>query len=157
MLILMTLLTACADDHTECASGACDSRGHSHEVAAVNGERNVVESPLVPCSTSPMTGFYRDGLCRTGPEDRGVHVVCAQVTEAFLADTASRGNDLSTPAPQFGFPGLNPGDGWCLCAARWEEARQGGVAPPVILQATSAAALTVVSREVLTEHAVVTP
>lgn len=154
MLILLTLLSACADDHTECVAGACDSRGHTHEVVEIGWEESVVGSPLTSCSTDPMTGFYRDGLCRTGPEDRGVHVVCAQVTDAFLSDTAARGNDLSTPAPQYGFPGLNAGDRWCLCAARWEEARRQGVAPPVVLEATSAAALPVVSRERLSEFAV---
>jgi len=102
---------------------------------------NVLGEPLSPCSLDPMTGFYRDGCCNTGPEDRGRHVVCAEVTADFLEFSKARGNDLSTPRPEFGFAGLKPGDRWCLCADRWREAYQAGVAPRVALQATHAAML----------------
>lgn len=101
-----------------------------------------------------MTGFHRDGCCRTGPEDRGIHSVCARMTEEFLAYSRSKGNDLSTPAPAHGFPGLVPGDGWCLCAARWKEAFEAGVAPPVVLEATHEDTLKVVELEDLQAHAV---
>lgn len=116
-------------------------------------EQNVLSTPLTNCSSSPMTGYFRDGFCRTGPSDRGVHVVCATMTEEFLAYTKSKGNDLSTPAEQYGFPGLNPGDKWCLCAARWEEAVIDKVAPPVHLESTSSAATNVVSMDILSSHA----
>ena len=115
---------------------------------------SVLGSPLQACSRSPLTGFYRDGLCRTGPEDRGVHVVCAEVDAEFLALTKARGNDLSTPLPRAGFPGLSPGDRWCLCAARWEEARLAGHAPKVVLESTHAAALGSTTRDALVAHAV---
>ena len=101
-----------------------------------SGERNVLGEVLEPCSFSPMTGFFRDGCCNTGPEDLGVHTVCCEVTADFLAFSKARGNDLSTPRPEFGFPGLKPGDRWCLCAARWQEAHDAGVAPRVVIQAT---------------------
>ncbi len=101
-----------------------------------NEARNVLGEPLAVCSTSPMTGFFRDGCCQTGPEDLGVHTVCAEVTADFLALSKARGNDLSTPRPEFGFKGLVPGDRWCLCAARWQEALDAGMAPRVVLQAT---------------------
>jgi uncharacterized protein len=114
---------------------------------------NVLGTPLVPCCTSPMTGFYRDGCCNTGAGDMGVHVVCAQMTPEFLAFTKVQGNDLSTPMPAFQFPGLNPGDRWCLCAARWQEALEAGVAPPVVLNATHAAAIEHVSLADLKDHA----
>jgi hypothetical protein len=103
--------------------------------------RNVIGGELETCGTDPMTGFYRTGCCDTGGDDVGVHTVCAEVTEAFLAFSASVGNDLSTPRPELGFPGLKPGDRWCLCASRWEEARGAGVAPPVVLEATHARTL----------------
>lgn len=115
--------------------------------------KNVLGGELEVCCTSPMTGFYRDGVCHTGPPDFGTHVVCAQVTQEFLVFTQSRGNDLSTPAPQQGFPGLKPGDKWCLCATRWQEALEAGVAPPVLLVATHEAALKYVSLEDLKNHA----
>ncbi len=115
--------------------------------------RNVVGGKLESCCTSPMTGFYRDGTCNTGGGDFGAHVVCAELTEEFLAFTKSRGNDLSTPAPMFDFPGLKPGDRWCLCAARWKEALDAGVAPPVILSATHAIAVEYVSLDELKQHA----
>ena len=103
--------------------------------------RNVLGTELTPCGYDPKTGFYRDGCCNTGPEDRGNHTVCAIVTTEFLAISKSRGNDLSSPVPAFGFPGLKPGDRWCLCAARWEEARKVGLAPKVDLEATHERAL----------------
>jgi uncharacterized protein len=98
--------------------------------------KNVLGEPLATCSTSPLTGFFRDGCCNTGPEDLGVHTVCCEVTADFLAFSKARGNDLSTPRPEFGFAGLVPGDRWCLCAARWQEALAAGVAPRVVIQAT---------------------
>ncbi len=118
---------------------------------------NVLGGELQTCSTAPMTGFYRDGCCATGPEDLGTHVVCAQVTAEFLAFTASRGNDLSTPRPHYDFPGLKPGDRWCLCALRWREALAAGVAPPVVLAATNAIALHYVARADLMAHALDAP
>ncbi len=105
------------------------------------GARNVLGEPLQPCSTSPMTGFFRDGCCRTAAEDRGSHTVCAVVNDAFLHFSRSRGNDLSTPMPGFGFPGLKAGDRWCLCAPRWQEAFAAGHAPRVVLKSTHEGAL----------------
>jgi uncharacterized protein (DUF2237 family) len=105
------------------------------------------------CSDAPKTGFFRTGKCETGPGDEGVHVVCARLTSEFLDYTRSRGNDLSTPRPEFGFPGLKPGDRWCLCALRWKEALDAGVAPPVVLAATHETALRYISIEVLRRHA----
>jgi uncharacterized protein (DUF2237 family) len=116
--------------------------------------RNVLGGPLLPCSVAPLTGFFRDGCCNTGPGDLGLHVVCAEMTTEFLAFSRARGNDLSTPRPEFGFAGLRPGDRWCLCAARWEEARLAGLAPPVLLEATHAIALEVVELAHLQAHAV---
>ena len=104
--------------------------------------RNVLGEPLQLCSIKPMTGFYRDGCCDTGPEDNGSHTVCVVVTAAFLDFSVSRGNDLSTPLPEFGFPGLKPGDRWCLCAPHWQEAFQANRAPRVVLRATHEGALT---------------
>ncbi len=101
--------------------------------------KNVLGGDLDPCGSDPVTGFYRNGCCDTGGEDVGVHTVCAEVTEEFLAYAAAQGNDLSTPQP--GFAGLKPGDRWCLCASRWAEARDAGVAPPVVLAATHARTL----------------
>lgn len=102
---------------------------------------NVLGEALEACGTDPVTGFYRDGCCNTGPDDVGSHTVCAVVTEDFLAFSKARGNDLSTPRPEFGFPGLKAGDSWCLCAARWQEAFEAGSAPRVRLRATHQAAL----------------
>lgn len=119
-----------------------------------NQVRNVLGTELAPCSTSPLTGFFRDGCCHTGPSDHGRHVVCAVMTEAFLMYTRSRGNDLSTPRPEFKFPGLHPGDRWCLCALRWKEALEAGVAPPVVLEATHEAALRYVDLDELKDHVV---
>lgn len=120
----------------------------------VNGAeaKNVLGGKLEVCCTAPMTGFYRNGKCETGVDDRGVHVVCAQVTDEFLAFTKAQGNDLS--AAGFGFPGLKAGDRWCLCVSRWQEALEAGAAPPVDLAATHAAALKTVSLDDLTNHAV---
>lgn len=115
---------------------------------------NVLGGPLEACCHAPMTGFYRDGYCRTDALDRGRHVICAQVTADFLAFTRERGNDLSTPRDEFGFPGLTPGDRWCLCAMRWKEAHDAGVAPPVVLEACEESALKVVPLEVLKEYAI---
>lgn len=103
--------------------------------------RNVLGTELATCGTDPMTGFYRTGCCDTGGEDAGVHTVCAEVTAEFLAFSASVGNDLSTPRPEHGFAGLRPGDRWCLCASRWQQAHEAGVAPPVVLEATHARSL----------------
>jgi len=128
-------------------------RGFYREVAVMTNARNVLGGELETCCTSPMTGFYRDGKCSTGAGDLGAHVVCAQVTEEFLAFTKSRGNDLSTPVPAFNFPGLKVGDRWCLCASRWKEALDAGVAPPVILSATHASAVEYVSMAELKQHA----
>jgi uncharacterized protein (DUF2237 family) len=119
--------------------------------------KNVLGGPLAVCCTSPMTGFYRTGRCDTGAGDVGVHVVCARVTAEFLAFSRSRGNDLSSPAPALGFPGLKPGDCWCLCAARWQEALEAGVAPPVVLAATHMSALEFVSLDDLMAHALDRP
>jgi uncharacterized protein (DUF2237 family) len=115
---------------------------------------NVLGAPLQACCRDPLTGFYRDGFCHTGPEDRGLHTVCVVITEEFLAFTRSVGNDLSTPVPAYGFPGLEPGDRWCLCVTRWAEALQAGCAPAVVLAATHVSALEFVSREDLQAHAV---
>jgi uncharacterized protein len=118
-----------------------------------NPDRNVVGGTLLECSGDPLTGFFRDGCCATGPEDLGSHTVCARVTEEFLAFSRRAGNDLSTPRPEFGFPGLQPGDRWCVCAGRWLEAERAGVAPPVLLAATHEGALEVIPIETLTAHA----
>jgi uncharacterized protein (DUF2237 family) len=113
-----------------------------------------VGRPLQPCSTELQTGWFRDGTCNTDTEDRGVHVVCAQVTREFLTFTRGRGNDLETPRPGARFPGLKPGDRWCLCADRWKEALDAGVAPPVVPEATHAKALRHVSQQSLLDRAV---
>ena len=117
-------------------------------------QRNVFGEPLQSCSDRPLTGFYRTGCCETGPDDRGLHTVCIQVTAEFLAYSKARGNDLSTPQPDFGFPGLKPGDRWCLCAARWREAFEAGKAPRVILGATHEATLEVVELGDLKRYAI---
>ena len=116
--------------------------------------RNVLGDRLEICSISPMTGFFRDGCCDTGPEDFGSHTVCTVMTAAFLEFSKSRGNDLSTPIPEFGFPGLKPGDRWCLCAPRWQEALDAGQAPRVVLRATHEAALSYCSLADLKRFAV---
>ena len=108
-------------------------------------QRNVFGEPLALCSAAPATGFYRTGCCETGTEDLGLHVICAEMTEAFLAFSRAQGNDLSSPVPEVGFPGLVPGDRWCVCAARWREALLAGAAPPVVLAATHEEVLAVVN------------
>ena len=115
--------------------------------------KNVLGEPLKICCTKPMTGYYRDGYCRTGKEDAGSHVIAAAVTKEFLEFSKSRGNDLMTPMPAYNFPGLKPGDRWCLCALRWKEAQEAGVAPPVLLDSTHEKALKYVPLETLRSHA----
>ncbi len=114
--------------------------------------QNVIGTELESCCTEPLTGFYRDGLCRTGADDEGLHVICAQVTEEFLEFARDHGNDLITARPEFLFPGLTPGDCWCICAARWQEALEAGVAPPVKLAGTHISALEFVSLADLKAH-----
>lgn len=123
----------------------------------VAGERNVLGGELETCGTDPVTGFFRDGQCSTGPEDLGSHTVCAVVTAEFLAHQRRTGNDLSTPRPEYRFPGLRPGDRWCVVAARWLQAYEAGVAAPVVLAASHAGALEVVPLEALQRHAVDVP
>ena len=118
---------------------------------------NVLGTSLEACCHAPRTGIFRDGFCRTEARDLGRHVICAEVTAAFLAFTRERGNDLSTPCPEFDFPGLQPGDRWCLCAGRWLEAHEAGVAPKVVLAACEASALEVVPLELLESYAVAGP
>jgi len=116
--------------------------------------RNVLGGSLADCSRSPLTGFHRDGCCRSGRGDLGLHIVCARMTREFLDFSVRRGNDLVTPVPAHGFPGLKPGDRWCLCAERWREAQRAGVAPPVVLEATHVSTLEFVDLELLEQHAV---
>lgn len=116
--------------------------------------RNVLGEELTPCSFDPVTGFFRNGCCETGPHDVGMHTVCAVMTAEFLAYSASVGNDLSTPRPDLGFPGLNPGDRWCLCAPRWKEALDAGAAPKVVLECTHEETLAIVPLGVLKDFAV---
>jgi uncharacterized protein len=125
------------------------------EFSLVSEGLNVLGGSLEPCSVDRVTGFYRDGSCRTGGQDVGVHAVCAVMTEEFLEFSVSAGNDLSTPRPEWGFPGLRPGDRWCVCAPRWQEALDAGVAPPVVLEATHALALEFSSLDDLRAHAAV--
>ncbi len=114
---------------------------------------NVLGGALLPCSTDPLTGFFRDGCCATGPEDVGSHTVCAVLTAEFLAFTRAAGNDLSTPMPEYGFAGLKAGDQWCLCAPRWQQALRANAAPRVVLEATEAAALEHCALDDLKRHA----
>jgi uncharacterized protein (DUF2237 family) len=118
---------------------------------------NILGTELAVCSTAPMTGFYRDGCCTTGGDDAGVHVVCAQVTKEFLDFSMAQGNDLSTPRPEYSFPGLRPGDRWCVCASRWQDAYDAGVAPPVVLAATHVRALDWCDRRALLAMAIDAP
>ena len=115
--------------------------------------KNVLGGELKVCCTDPMTGFYRDGYCRTGADDRGLHTVCAVMTDEFLEFSASAGNDLSTPMPEYGFPGLEAGDKWCLCVTRWVEAFNAGKAPAVVLESTHVHALEFIALEDLQAHA----
>lgn len=119
--------------------------------------RNVLGAALEPCGGDPVTGFYRDGCCNTGPEDVGSHTVCAVVTAEFLAQQRAVGNDLSTPMPAYGFAGLRPGDRWCVCASRWRQAYDDGVAAPVVLASTHERALEVIDLAMLRAHAVDVP
>lgn len=123
-------------------------------MADIATQRNVFGEPLVECCQDPLTGFFRDGSCHTSAEDFGAHVVCARVTESFLQFSKSKGNDLSTPVPQFGFAGLKEGDCWCLCAARWKEALEAGAAPRVKLMSTHERALDYVSLQDLKAYAI---
>jgi uncharacterized protein len=115
--------------------------------------RNVLGGELASCCNDPVTGFYRNGCCETGPEDVGLHTVCAVMTAEFLAYSKSMGNDLSTPQPAYGFPGLKPGDRWCLCAPRWKEALDAGMAPQLVLEATHEETLAIVPLGVLKDYA----
>ena len=124
-----------------------------HPFPTAMADFNVLGTPLVPCSYDPLTGFFRDGCCSTHDVDHGRHVVCAQMTQAFLDFSLARGNDLATPRPEYRFAGLKPGDRWCLCAQRWLEAWHAGVAPPVILEATAEQALDVIPLAYLTSAA----
>ena len=117
--------------------------------------KNVLGQPLEPCGFDPLTGFYRDGCCNTGPNDLGVHTVCCIVNEEFLAVSQHLGNDLSTPMPQYGFPGLRPGDHWCVCAGRWLQVVEAGAACPVVLESTHEATLEVIPFETLLQYAVI--
>ena len=121
------------------------------------GGKNVLGGPLQTCCSSPPTGFFRTGKCETGPDDHGLHLVCAQMTEDFLEFSVDVGNDLSTPNPDYHFPGLEPNSRWCLCVERWKEALEAGVAPPVVLSATHVSALEFVDLEDLVKHAVDAP
>ena len=118
------------------------------------GKINVLGKDLEACCYAPKTGYFRDGFCRTDKTDHGRHIICAEMTAAFLSFSQQRGNDLSTPRPEFDFPGLRPGDRWCVCALRWKEAWEEGVAPPVILEACEITALKVVPLETLQAHAI---
>ena len=120
-------------------------------------ERNVLGGELEPCGTDPVTGFYRDGSCSCGPEDQGLHAVCAVMTDEFLAHQQAVGNDLSTPRPEWSFPGLKPGDRWCVVALRWLQAYADGVPAPVVLASTNGRALEVIPLEALREHSVDVP
>lgn len=123
----------------------------------MHGDRNVLGGELEPCGTDPLTGFYRDGCCTTGPEDLGSHTVCAVVSAEFLEHQRSVGNDLTTPLPLYDFPGLVPGDRWCVVAARWLQAYADGIAAPVVLASTHERALEIIPLEALQEHAVDVP
>src|SRR5699024_3282545 len=120
-------------------------------------ERNVLGGPLEPCGTDPLTGFFRDGCCSTGPEDRGSHTLCAVVTEEFLDHQRRIGNDLTTPMPQFRFPGLVPGDRWCVTARNWLRAHADGAAAPLVLASTNERVLDIVPLEVLTQYQIDVP
>ncbi len=167
-MIILSSLAACSRPETRISStttstqsASCDAEPRASQCLppasaeeraqrAERGTANVLGERLAPCSLDPLTGYFRSGRCETGPTDRGVHVVCGEVDAEFLAYTQGRGNDLSTPRGSF--PGLTPGDRWCLCASRWDEARRAGVAPKVVLEATDEAALRVLELETLREH-----
>lgn len=150
--LAMTALVGCATSPPVAASAVSEAEACAMpDIDLGNDQRSIAGAALLPCGTTLRTGFHRDGRCTTGPEDHGVHVVCAEVTEAFLSFTSSQGNDLSTP--RGAFPGLHPGDAWCLCASRWAEANEAGVAPPVVLEATHERALAFIPRAALEAHA----
>jgi uncharacterized protein (DUF2237 family) len=159
VLSLALLLAACRSHHPQGATPATSETAPRCELPAPGSLEpgseltSIVGSPLQPCSVELRTGWFRNGTCNTDAEDRGVHVVCAQVTKEFLTFTRTRGNDLETPHPDLHFPGLKPGDRWCLCADRWKEALDAGVAPPVLPEATHAKALRHVSKQALLDHA----
>ena len=117
-------------------------------------QTNILGTSLQTCCTSPMTGYYRDGVCRTTPDDFGTHTVCSIMTEEFLEFSKAQGNDLSTPVPEFGFPGLKSGDKWCLCALRWKEAYEAGYAPKIVAEATSNASTKIIKKDILMEYKV---
>ena len=155
--LILSLLPASAGwAQSACGPGAaqCSSKATDKPMAKT---ANIVGGALTVCSRDPMTGWFRDGSCKTNAQDRGRHVVCAVMTESFLTFTRSRGNDLSTPRPQLRFPGLKPNDRWCLCALRWREAQEAGFAPPVVTNATHKNALKYVVKTTLLKHAVKPP
>lgn len=135
------------------ADPSCIGLPLTEKVCVAVDDKNVLGEELELCCNDPVTGFYRNGFCQTGPQDRGVHTVCAQVTEVFLTYSKAQGNDLITPIPEYGFPGLKPGDKWCLCAGRWLEAQKAGVAPPVHLGATHSKTLDIIDLDILKAHA----
>jgi uncharacterized protein (DUF2237 family) len=139
------------------AAPPAGSRGMMLVMPRPSSERNVLGEPLEPCGGDPVTGFYRDGFCSCGEDDVGLHAVCAVVTEEFLAHQRAVGNDLTTPVPAYSFPGLHPGDRWCVVAVRWLQAHHDGVAPPVVLASTNARVLEVVPLSVLQAYAVDVP
>jgi uncharacterized protein (DUF2237 family) len=120
----------------------------------VSGAKNVLGTPLKPCSMEPLTGFYRNGCCDTGADDLGLHTICVQMTAEFLAFSKEAGNDLSTPNPHYGFPGLKPGNRWCVCVTRWKDAFEAGVIAPVVLEASHMSVLEFVDLDDLKQHAV---
>lgn len=138
---------------SEGASGHAPGRGSCDNTPMSESALNVLGGPLQSCSTNPLTGWFRDGCCRSDPGDRGMHWVCCVMTAEFLAFSKASGNDLSTPRPEFAFPGLKPGDRWCLCAARWQEAYMAGMAPQVVLEATHLNTLGVVTLDQLRDCA----
>ena len=151
VILFACALAGVAEAQTECAQGVTGC-AQQQSGRPVKPAKNIHGGALKVCATQPMTGWFRDGSCRTNAQDRGRHVVCAVMTEAFLQFTRSRGNDLSTPKPTARFPGLKPNDRWCLCALRWREAQESGFAPPVITAATHAKAANYVFKSVLVEH-----
>ena len=150
-VVCIVTIASAAWAQSSCAAGAAQCK-EQPAVKSAAQTSNILGGALTICSRDPMTGWFRDGACKTNAQDRGRHVVCAVMTEAFLAFTRSRGNDLSTPSVQFGFPGLKPNDRWCLCALRWREAQEAGVAPPVVVAATHKKALNYVRKPTLLKH-----
>jgi len=139
--------------HPSFATEPCLGLGNDVNMCSDVKDKNVVGENLELCCNDPITGFYRNGFCQTGKQDVGTHVVCAKVTQEFLEFSASKGNDLMTPFPDYNFPGLKDGDKWCLCANRWTEALEAGVAPPLVLEATHSKMLEYAEIEVLKKHA----